>query len=67
MDQPKSRFLVVLKLVERLLGFIRSDDDIYVVMPVLKRRSVRDKPLAEGFIRSAAFEYWFSLPNSVVS
>lgn len=57
MDKSKFRFLVVLKLFERLFGLICFDDDIYVVMPVLKRRSVRDKPLAEGFIRSAAFEY----------
>ena len=56
-DQPKFRFFVVLKLVERLLGLIRPDNDIYVVMPVLKRRSVCDKPLAEGFVRAAAFEY----------
>ena len=57
MDQPKFRFFVVLKLFERLLGLIRSDDDIYVVVPVPKRRFVCDKPLAECFVRSAAFEY----------
>ena len=56
-DQPKFCFLVVLKLFERLFCLIRSDDDIYVVVPVLKRRFVCDKPLAEGFVRSAAFEY----------
>ena len=55
MDQPKFRFFVVLKLFERLLGLIRSDDDIYVVLPVLKRRFVCDKPLAERFVRSATF------------
>ena len=57
MDQPKFRFLIVLKLLERLLGLIRPDNDIYVVVPVLKRRFVCDKPLAEGFVRAAAFEY----------
>ena len=56
-DQPKFRFFIVLKLFERLLSLIRPDDDIYVVVPVLKRRFVCDKPLAEGFVRSAAFEY----------
>ena len=63
MDQPKFRFLVVLKLFERLLGLIRPDDDIYVIMPVLKRCSVCDKPLAEGFVRSAAFEYRLAQRN----
>ena len=57
MDKSKFRFLVMLKLLERFLGRIRSDDDIYVVMPVLKHRFVCDKPLAEGFVRAAAFEY----------
>ena len=57
MDQPKFRFFVVLKLFERLLGLIRPDDDIYVVVPVMKRRFVGDQPLAEGFVRSAEFEY----------
>lgn len=57
MDKSKFRFLVVLKLFERLFGLIRSDDDIYVVVSVMKRRFVCDKPLAEGFVRAAAFEH----------
>ena len=60
MDQPKFRFFIVLKLFERLLGLIRSDDDIYVVVSVLKCRSVCDKPLAEGFVRAAEFKYRFA-------
>ena len=39
-DQPKFRFFIVLKMFEWLLGLIRPDDDIYVVVPVLKRRFV---------------------------